>query len=138
MNTTDTDNTISRSRRALGPDTPTPTGRRRKQARRQEPTLPRASGGSPQPTTRTGKTAHQPRSIYEEWVTAAGRRVYVLLEEHNTYASSEGWWTSGWRGSAVDGERVQPKPAPTMVCSGGEDDARSDDDVRAGRRIAAS
>lgn len=47
--------------------------------------------------------------LYEEWIAHPDKRDFVLHKEQSTYAYKQGWFRSGWTGSAEDVVRLQRK-----------------------------
>jgi hypothetical protein len=39
---------------------------------------------------------------FEEWVGHPNKRTFVPVEDHFTFAHHQGWWASGWRGTAAE------------------------------------
>jgi hypothetical protein len=41
---------------------------------------------------------------FEEWIAHPSKRAFVPIDDHSAYAGQQGWWATGWRGTAIEVE----------------------------------
>jgi len=39
---------------------------------------------------------------FEEWISHPRGRVFVSIDDHQRQAGQQGWWATGWRGTATE------------------------------------